>query len=200
LKKALAVAALVWVALFSRAPAQTPVSPDSAAKDRPGVLFDVEFSPHATSASPPGGYWVTVGVGCRANALISFLLQIMTGSDLVDEGAARPVWGRFLTGGARLEGTLCFLEHHSWHPFVSLEYGFYTILNQQGSGYNGGGPGFGMGFETDLSRNFGFRAGVEYRRISYASPVRDTDPTGAFEPFAVQQVGITVRMTFFPSF
>jgi hypothetical protein len=171
---------------------------DSSARPYEGLFFEFMVVPQYEAAPSvvERGEIVLLGPGYALSRACVLSLLFATGSRVVEPSATRPVSGRFGFGGARLELTYSLATESPIRPFCSAGVGLFSIINVDGFGYNGNGfhVSTGVGWEpTDFFRS---KLGLEYDSMRFFNQVRVSE--GAFEPFALNSLGISFSVSFVP--
>jgi hypothetical protein len=171
---------------------------DSSAHPYDGLFFEFRVVPQYDAAPSVAerGEIVLLGPGYALSRMCVLSLLFATGSRVVEPSATRPVNGRFGFGGARLEITYLPASGSPVRPYGSAGAGLYSIINVDGLGYNGNGFHIGAGVGWEPTDSFRSKLGLEYDSMRFFNQIGSTQ--GAFEPFTLNSLGVSLSVSFVP--
>ncbi len=168
---------------------------DSADVWIPGVLFSFGATDGAIVQNGNAlSVWLGAGYDISSSWRISALFS--TGHHQVDNAAGRPVTGTLLLGAATVQILHAFPGWPSVRPYLAVDGGLSTILNNQSRGYNGWTVNLSGGLEWKVTQALAVDGFVEWGMWEWRNGVGDNIPS--FDNFSLGNVGAGVSVIFHP--
>jgi len=168
---------------------------DSTESWLPGVLFSIGTTDGTVIGNGNAlSVWLRAGYDLSSSMRLSALFS--TGHHHIDPSPARPVFGTMLLGAGTLEVLYRFSGTSPLSPFVAVDGGLSTILDDQLRGYNGWVMHVRGGLEWQYSPSLALDGFVGWGGWTWQNAVGDGVPP--FETFHAGTVAVGLSVIFHP--